>query len=73
MTTISEIEAAIKRLPPDEARKLSDWLVDYLDDDWDRQMTADLEGGKLDRLIESAEADIAADRVRDLNEVLDNI
>jgi hypothetical protein len=31
-------------------------------------MVADLENGKLDRLIESAEADIAADRVRDLDE-----
>jgi hypothetical protein len=49
---------------------LADWLLDYLDDDWDRQIVADLEGGKLDRLIESAEADIAADRVRDLNEVI---
>jgi hypothetical protein len=60
MTTILEIEDAIKRLPINEARKLADWLLDYLDNDWDRQMVADLEGGKLDRLIESAEADIAA-------------
>jgi hypothetical protein len=47
-------------LPTNEARKLADLLLDYLDDDWDRQMVADLEGRKLDRLIESAEADIAA-------------
>lgn len=39
---------------------------------WDRQIEADLVSGKLDHLIARAEADIAANRVKHLDEVLDN-
>lgn len=72
MTTVAEIEAAIRQLPEDEARQLSAWLVDYLDDAWDAQMQADVEAGRLDGLIAKAEAEIAAGKVRDLDEVLNN-
>lgn len=72
MTTVTEIEAAIRLLPEDEARQLSAWLVSYLDDAWDAQMQADVEAGRLDGLIEKAEAAIAAGNVRDLDEVLNN-
>lgn len=42
------------------------------EDDWDRQMASDLGAGKLNRLIAKAEADIEADEVRELDEVLHN-
>lgn len=70
MSTLTEIEAAIKQLPPTQIRELAAWLQEYLDEAWDRQIEADLESGKLDRLIAKAEADIAANNVRDLDEVL---
>lgn len=70
MTTLPEIEAAIKTLAKDDVRQLSVWLQDYLDEMWDRQIEADLESGKLDNLIAKAEADIAANTVRDLDEIL---
>lgn len=70
MTTLSEIEAAIKQLPKDDIHQLSIWLQEYLDDLWDRQIETDLVSGKLDKLIAKAEADIAANRVKDLDEVL---
>lgn len=72
MTTLPEIEAAIKQLPEGDIRQLSVWLQDYLDEMWDRQIEADLGSGKLDKLIAKAEADIAANRVRNLDEVLHN-
>lgn len=72
MTTLPEIEAAIKQLPEDDVRQLSVWLQEYLDEMWDRQIEADLVLGKLDKLIAKAEADIAANRVRALDEVLRN-
>ena len=72
MTTLPEIEAAIKQLPECDVRQLSVWLQEYLDEMWDRQIEADLVLGKLDKLIAKAEADIAANRVRDLGEVLHN-
>jgi len=72
MTTLPEIEAAIKQLPQGDIRHLSVWLQEYLDEMWDRQIEADLVSGKLDKIIAKAEADIATNRVRGLDEVLHN-
>ena len=72
MTTLPEIEAAIQQLTEDDVRQLSVWLQEYLAEKWDQQIEADLVLGKLDKLIAKAEADIAANRVRDLDEVLHN-
>ena len=72
MTTLLEIEAAIKQLPESDVRQLAAWLQEYLDEKWDRQIEEDLASGKLDNLIAQAEADIAANNVRDLDEILRN-
>jgi len=70
MTTLSEIEAAITELSEHDARQLSEWLQNYLDQIWDRQIEQDLESGQLDTLIARAEADIDSNQVRELDEVL---
>ncbi len=70
MTTRWEVESAIKQMPESEVRDIAKWLQDYLSEMWDRQMVDDLASGKLDRLIAKAEADIAVNHVRDLDEVL---
>lgn len=70
MSTVVEIEAAIRQLPAIEARKLADWLTTYLDDAWDQQMQSDAENGKLDRLIAQAESAIAAGQLVDMESVL---
>ncbi|GAX45207.1 hypothetical protein NIES4075_62280 [Tolypothrix sp. NIES-4075] len=72
MGTLPEIEAAIKQLPENDIRQLATWLEDYLEQMWDRQIEADLTSGKLDKLIAKAEADIAANKVRDINEIIDD-
>jgi hypothetical protein len=72
MTTLLEIEAAIKQLPEGDVRKLATWIQTYLDEKWDRQIEEDLISGKLNSLIAKAEADIAANNVRDLDEILHN-
>jgi hypothetical protein len=72
MTTLTEIEAAITQLPEQDARQLAEWLQGYLDEMWDRQIEQDLACGKLDSLIFKAEADIASNQVRDLDEILHN-
>jgi hypothetical protein len=69
MTTLPEIESAIQQLPESDIRQLSEWIQTYLDEMWDRQIESDLASGKLDRLIARAETDIAANRVKDLDEV----
>jgi hypothetical protein len=67
MTNRLEVESAIKQLPESEVRALANWLQDYLDEMWDRQIEADLASGKLDRLIAQAEEDMATNNVRDLD------
>lgn len=70
MTTVTEIEAVIRQLPESEARQLSAWLVDYLEDMWDAKIKADVESGRLNAFITKVEAEIAAGDVRSLDEVL---
>lgn len=72
MVTLDEIEAAIHQLPESRVRELAARLQDYIDDMWDRQLETDLESGTLDALIAKAEDDIAAGRIKELNEVLNN-
>ncbi|WGV25864.1 hypothetical protein [Halotia branconii] len=72
MTNLPEIKAAIKQLPENNIRQLAVWLQDYLDEMWDQQIADDLASGRLNNLIAIAEADIAANRVRDLDEVFHN-
>lgn len=72
MGNLPEIEAAIKQLPDADIRELAAWLEEYLEQMWDKQIENDLKSGKLDRLIAKAEADIAENRVRDINEILNN-
>jgi hypothetical protein len=60
MSTIAEIKEAIAKLPPREYCELMADLVPRYDDEWDRQMLADAESGKLDfvdRHVESATAE----------------
>ncbi|MEA5537375.1 hypothetical protein [Crocosphaera sp. XPORK-15E] len=72
MTTLIEIEAAIKQLCEGDARQLSVWLQEYLEQMWDQQIEADLVSGKLDKLLAKVETDIETNKVRDLDEILHN-
>jgi hypothetical protein len=70
VTTVTEIRQAITRLSPSEQRQLARWFEDELEDAWDAQIEEDIKAGRLDRLIPQGEADIAAGRVKSLDEVL---
>ena len=72
MKNLIELETEIKHLPEHEIRQLTERLQVYLDEKWDRQMEADLTSGRLDHLIAKAEADIAANQIKKLDEVLHN-
>ncbi|MBI5774857.1 MAG: hypothetical protein HZA89_14075 [Verrucomicrobia bacterium] len=72
MSTVTEIESALRQLPEKEAWEIAGWLQDYLDDKWDKQMDADVAAGRLDKLWRKAQADIAAGRVKPLDEVLND-
>ncbi len=66
MTKLEKIELEIASLDPQDVRKLADWIEDYKATLWDRQIEGDAKAGRLDRLIENARTEIAADKIRPL-------
>ena len=72
MTSLLEIKAAIDRLSPQEYCELMSMLHPAVDDEWDRQLSADAAAGKLDGLMASARADCDAGRTVPLETILDD-
>ena len=70
MSTLTEIQSAIVRLSAEEQHQLAQWFDEELEDAWDAQIEEDVKSGRLDHLIAQAEADIAAGRVKPLDEVV---
>ena len=70
MSKVAEIQQAITRLSPADQRQLARWFEEALEDAWDAQIEEDIKAGRLNDLITQAEADIAAGRVKPLDEVL---
>ena len=64
--SVKELEAAVAELSPEDLTRFAEWFEAYLDEQWDRQIEADAEAGRLDALIREAEDDIEAGRVRPL-------
>lgn len=54
MTKVQEIQAAIESLPREEYLRLRQWFVERDWEQWDKQIEADSEAGKLDFLIQEA-------------------
>ena len=70
MSTVAEIEAAISNLPPQDFAQVRDWLLERDNLLWDKEIEEDAATGRLNHIIEEIESDIAADRVKPLNEVI---
>ena len=56
MSTVQEIKSAITQLGPKEVHAVADWLQEYREELWDKQIEADANAGKLDPLIKKAKA-----------------
>jgi phage shock protein A len=69
MNSLVEIKTAIAR---DETSALLSWLQERSEDDWDKQIKQDSEQGKLNKIIQRAKANIAANRVKKLDKVINN-
>lgn len=66
MSTLTEIERAIRGLPADELEAFRAWFAGFDADTWDRQIEADAAAGRLDALADEALADLRAGRCTDL-------
>lgn len=72
MSTVAEVENALREMPVPDARAVATWLQDYLDEEWDKQIDADIAAGRLATLWQKAQADIAAGQVKPLDEVIND-
>jgi len=66
MSTVQEIENAIQKLEPKEIHRVADWLQEFREELWDRQIDADAKAGRLDKLMEEAKQDYLAGRCKPL-------
>ena len=64
MTKLEKIEQQITELSPKEVFKLAEWFAEHHADLWDRQIEADAEAGRLDKLAEQALKDHAAGKTK---------
>ena len=66
MRKIEHIERQISELSREEFAELRDWVLERDWAAWDAQIEADAGAGKLDKLLEEAQADHNAGRAREL-------
>ena len=66
MSTVREIEQAIRVLEPKDLASLRDWFSTFDAEAWDRQMEQDIAAGRLDQFAEEALRDLREGRCTDL-------
>ena len=66
MSTVQEIEQAVKKLPAQDLAAFRHWFREFDADAWEQQFAADVMVGKLDHLAAQADADFKAGRCTEL-------
>lgn len=66
MSTIQEIESAVRKLSPKELQAFRKWFQGFDAEAWDRQFEEDVKAGRLDALAEEALHDLRDGRCTDL-------
>ncbi|MEX2139773.1 MAG: hypothetical protein WD894_10965 [Pirellulales bacterium] len=60
--SVEELQSAVARLSPEEMARFSEWYEDFVADQWDRQIEADILAGRLDDAGRKADEDFKAGR-----------
>lgn len=58
--SVQELESAVTSLPAEELHQFALWFEEYLSRQWDGQISDDIASGKLNALLNEADADYAA-------------
>ncbi len=66
MSTVHEIEDAIRKLPDDDLAALRAWFAEFDAAAWDRQFERDVADGRLDALADEALRDAHEGRCTEL-------
>lgn len=65
--SIEELQAAVAQLPAEELDRFSQWFEEFLAEQWDRQIEADILAGRLDAAGRRADEDFGAGRCTPLS------
>ena len=60
MTTVAEIQDAVRELTEKDLEAFSSWFDQYEEERWDRQIERDQKSGPLRSLMSKAQADFEA-------------
>lgn len=66
MSTVEEIEAAIRQLPDEDLAAFRSWFAEFDAAAWDRRFERDVAEGRLDGLADEALRDLSGGRCTDL-------
>ena len=66
MTNVEDIERAVERLEGADFARFRDWFTRLEADRFDQAIEADIEAGRVDKLLEEALADLEAGRTTPL-------
>ena len=66
MSTVQDIEEAIRQLSPEDLGALRTWFAVFDAEWWDQQFEEDVAAGRLDSLAQEAIQDLRAGRCTDL-------
>ncbi len=64
--SLRELETAVTKLPSEELNVFAQWFQEYLSDEWDRQIEADVKAGRLDKILKKVDEEIETGRVTPL-------
>jgi hypothetical protein len=64
--TLHELENAVTQLPGEDLAIFARWFEEYLADEWDRRIEADIHAGRLDKAGQRADADFEAGHCKPL-------
>jgi hypothetical protein len=65
--SVEELQAAVAQLPAEELDRFSQWFEEFLADQWDRQIEADILAGRLDAAGRRADEEFEAGRCTPLS------
>lgn len=65
MSTIEQLEDAVRRLSPEERTAFRAWFTEFDAREWGRQFEADVAAGRLDWMVAEARDDRNAGRCTD--------
>lgn len=66
MSTVQDIENAVRRLSPEDLAAFRSWFAEFDAQLWDRQFEEDVAAGRLDTLAEEALKDLREGRCTEL-------